>query len=141
MRKLTFIFIGIIIFSGATFSVANGDQEMKLISGAASFYLSDSDLELAKKNALEGDAKSSYQIYQHYYIGKGDIVSAFPWLHIAANNGYVDAQYSIGYVYTNVDLLKNIQLGKYWLEEAERNGSARAKELLEEIKESETSHN
>ena len=134
MKNISCIVLWIFLTLGATVCFSSGEVEMTPISGASNFYLNDVDLNSLKEKALSGNAKAALQVYQHYAMGKGDIISSFPWLQIAANRNDVDAQYIMGYTCVHVDLFKNIPLAKFWLNEASRNGSIRAKELLKEEK-------
>lgn len=133
MKNIYFTILVILLTVNATACFAGGDNEMKPITGASSFFLNKSDLKMLKEKALKGDAKAAYRVYQHYALGKGDIISSFPWLQIAANGKDVSAQYVMGYTFIYVDVFKNIPLARYWLNEASRNGSIEAKKLLKEI--------
>jgi TPR repeat protein len=59
-------------------------------------------------------------------------------LEIAANHGHAAAQYNLGYLYTKVSFLKNLRLARFWLKEAEKNGSTSATRLLKKLEESES---
>jgi len=133
MKNILYNILGVFLVLSITACYMVGDNKMKPISGASSFYLSDADFNSTKEKALSGNAKAAFQIYKHYAMGKGDIISSFPWLQIAANGKDVDAQYTLGYTYAYVNLFKNIPLARFWLNEALKNGSIRAKELLRDI--------
>ncbi len=132
MKNIIFIF-GVFLVLSVTACGLIVENERKPITGASSFYLSYADLNAMKEKALSGDAKAAFRLYQHYALGKDDIIAAFPWLQIAANGNDPKAQYSLGYTYFFVNLFKNIELAKFWLNAASINGSIKAKELLKEI--------
>ena len=138
MKLLVYIIIGVALLSGATSCSTQNERKVKYAMPWMSFILSDSDLKVAKEKALKGDAESAFQVYQHYSGGKFDTISAFSWLNIAANEGNVIAQYNLGFIYMHSDIFKNIQLARFWLKEAEKNGEKEATGLLEELEESES---
>lgn len=133
MKKIAPVFVGALLVLSAVSCFSDGETEMKPIAGASSFYLSGADLDSTIEKAMAGDAEAALRIYRHYELGKADPVSAFPWLHIAANRGNVDAQYVMGYTYAYTGLFKNLALARFWLNEAARNGSPKAKALLGEL--------
>jgi TPR repeat protein len=115
--------------------LAAEDDEASPVSGASYFNLSDAELSSLKEKALAGDVKAAYRIYQYYEIGMGgDTVSAFSWLHIAANGNDAIAQYTMGYICIYSNVFKNISLARFWLKEASNNGDVKARRLLEDIK-------
>lgn len=134
MKKIIYFIVGVLLASIITSCFSAGGIAMKPISGASSFYLDNADLDSLKEEALNGNARAAFRVYQHYAMGKGDIISSFPWLQIAATGNDVEAQYIMGYTYLHVDLFKNIPLARFWLNEALKNGSINAKELLEKEK-------
>ncbi len=138
MKRLIYIITGIVVLSVAASSIKAEEQQVKSIMGNDSFLLSDSDLETAKKKALEGDAESAFQIYLHYALGKFDEVSSFVWLQIAANKGLARAQNNLGCIYMDEGIFKNLRLAKFWLKEAEKNGSPMATRWLKKLEESES---
>jgi TPR repeat protein len=138
MKRLIYTITGIIVLLVAASCTQAEDQQVKKVGLNDSLRLSDSDLEAAKKKALEGDAESAFQIYSHYALGKFDTVSSFVWLEIAANHGKANAQFNLGYLYTKVSFLKNLRLARFWLKEAEKNGSTSAPRLLKMLEESES---
>lgn len=133
MRQLSFLGIVsvLLVFTIVSCSTMGGDMEP--VTGASAFYLNDYDLEILKEKALDGDAQASFQVYQHYELGKRDSMSSLAWLQIAANKDYAKAQYALGYTYAYNNLLKNIDLAKYWLHLASKNGLKKADELIEEL--------
>ncbi len=135
MKRLAYIIIGIVILLVAASFAATVGQETDSISFNANYIISDSDLPLMKKKALDGDAESAFQIYLHYSLGKFDSICAFGWLQIAANQGHAKAQYNLGSTYMEVALFKNMELAKFWLKKAEKNGEKWATERLVELEE------
>ncbi len=135
MKRLICTIIGIFLFLVAPPCFTARGQDAEWISPSATFYLSDSELELAKTRALEGDAESALRISEYYGMVKGDYISELPWLEIAAINGNVLAQYNLGQTYLHSHLFKNVRLARFWFKEAEKNGSTEAKMRLEEMKE------
>ncbi len=138
MKRLVYIIIGAIILSVPTSSISDEEQQVKSIIGNESLLLSDSDLESAKKKALEGDAESAFRVYVHYALGKFDKVSSFVWLQIAANKGHNRAQNNLGCIYMEEGIFKNLRLSRFWLKEAEKNGSKYATGWLKKLEELES---
>lgn len=103
------------------------------LNGTSSFLLSNKNLAAEKDRVMKGSAAAAFRVYQHYEIGEGDIILAFPWLHIAALRGNVDAQYNAGYIYYSHKLFRSNSLAKYWLNRASTHGSSEAKLLLNEV--------
>lgn len=125
-------FIGFLVLNlGACLSTRADDP--KPIAGASTFYLDSAELNSLRDKALNGDAGAALSIYQHYDFAKGDSISAFPWLQIAANRDNADAQYAMDYTCLYVSIVKNIQLARYWLRRASENGSVEATALLREL--------
>ena len=138
MKRFIYIITGVVVLSVASYCIKAEEQKVEKFQLNESYRLSDSDLETAKKKALEGDAEAAYRVHLHYKLGKYDTVSSFVWLEIAANHGHASAQYSLGYIYMKVSIFKNLRLARFWLKEAEKNGRTTATRLLKMLEESES---
>ncbi len=129
-------------FSINSVKVEHQDKEFIFDPAATwSFYLSDSDLEAAENKAIYGDAQAALKVALYYDTVKMDSMSSIQWMNIAANQGNVTAQLNMAKWYLYDPRYKNEKLAIFWLKEAENNGSAEAKELLEKKVVSETSSN
>ena len=138
MKRFPYIIIVVVIFSVAASCIKAEEQKVGKIIGNESSRLSDSDLEAAKNKALEGDAESAFRVYVHYALGKFDKVSSFVWLQIAANKGHNRAQNNLGCIYMEEGIFKNLRLSRFWLKEAEKNGSKYATGWLKKLEELES---
>jgi TPR repeat protein len=108
-------------------------QNSHPLNGTSSFLLSENDLEKEKDRVMRGSGIAAFRVYQHYEMGEGDIILAFPWLHISALRGNVDAQYNVGYFYYSHSLFRSAFLARYWLNKASTQGSSEARLLLNEM--------
>ncbi|VAX07288.1 hypothetical protein MNBD_GAMMA26-1118 [hydrothermal vent metagenome] len=90
------------------------------------------------KVAAEGEmAEAQYQFYQELLRSSPGIKSsesAYDWLNKAAKNRFPDAQYELGYHYVTgnagLEIKKNANKARQWLELAADNGQAKAMERL-----------
>ncbi len=135
MKRFAYIIIGIVLILVEASCIQAEEQQVKTVGLNDSLRLSDPDLETAKKKALEGDAESAFQVYLHYALGKFDEVSSFVWLQIAANRGLARAQNNLGCIYMDEGIFKNLRLARFWLKEAEKNGSTMATRWLKKLEE------
>ncbi len=83
-------------------------------------------------------APAQYEVGEAYYYAKGvgkNFEEAFSWYKRAASQNYAKAQYSVGYMYYyGLGVEKDRNNAVNCLEEAAKNGSKPAKELLEAIR-------
>ena len=72
--------------------------------------------------AIKGNAKAQYEIGMAYANGNGvtkDFNTGLKWIEKSANQGYLDAQYTIGEIYCNS---QNYVKGAQWWQRASDNG-------------------
>jgi len=96
--------------------------------------------ELIKK-ATAGDKKAQYKLAKHYEIGYRlgfdfpDIDGINPdvhWYLKSAEQGYDEAQYTLGWYYTRgIGVDQNIMQSRYWFRQAAEQGHKRAKSRVE----------
>ena len=144
IKKIDPRIFGIVLFVIACSCIATEPQKKKFKfdpEASFAFYLSDSDLDAAKNNAIYGDAEAALKVALYYETVKFDTMSGLSWMNIAANHGNVTAQLNMANLYLYDGRLKNLKLAVFWLKEAEKNGSTEAIKLLKEIEKSETNPN
>jgi TPR repeat protein len=140
MQRFNFLIFGIILIASTNSCKATEPQNKKFVydpESSFSFYLSDSDLDSAKKKAIQGDAEAAIKVAVYYETVKLDTMSGLAWMNISANHGNVIAQLNMAKLYLYDGRLKNVKLAIFWLKEAKQNGSTEAKKILEEIEKTE----
>jgi len=87
--------------------------------------------------ATKGDVNAQYQIGMRWVTSNdcSDVVKGVKYLESAARNGYAQAQYALGVIYhkgsPTCGIYRNIDLSRQYMQQASRNGNAKAKKFLE----------
>jgi len=97
-------------------------------------------LETLRVRAEQGDAKAQsdlgaiyYEVGQMYYVGQDvtrDVGQAMEWFQKAANQGYADAQYSLGLMYASRGVAQDDRQAVAWFQKAADQGHAKAQYCL-----------
>ena len=140
MQKIIFYFAGAVVIFSVSSCMTKKPQRQKevlhVVGIGEEYILSDSELARTKIMAIKGDNEAAWKVAHYYGDIKKDTFSAVGWLLLAANNGYVDAQTLLGSMHQKDDILENLELQKYWLKRAAKNGSKGAKMDLERLEKS-----
>ena len=79
----------------------------------------------------KNDLKAQYELYK-YYSEQGNQSGAMSWLQKSAEQGFAEAQYSLGVCYKNGDgVTKNIAEAVKWYRKSAEQGHSEAKQQLE----------
>lgn len=99
--------------------------------------LSASDDFTLEMRASKGDVKAQYQIGMRWVTSNdcSDVVKGVRYLEAAARHGYAQAQYALGVIYhkgsPSCGIYRNTDLSRQYMQQASRNGNAKAKRFLE----------
>ncbi len=94
-------------------------------------------LENLKKSARDGNTEDMYMLGKHYYFAEYipyDPRETRYWWTKAAEGGHVEAQYSLGLLYSGdlTKMYRNSNLAGYWFDKAADNGHKEADRILRE---------
>ncbi len=134
-KKILLIIGSVLLAAALCTATENQDKEFKFDPEASfAFYLSDKDLAEAKIKAVTGDAGAALKVALYYETVKRESASSYGWMYISADHGNVTAQLNMAHWHLYDKRFKNVKFAVYWLEKAKNNGSEKAKELLDKIK-------
>ncbi len=106
---------------------ASGEPE----SSASIYHIDEDRLPIFIKNAIAGDVKASFKLYQYYMFSNHDIKETRKWLLKSAELGDAVSQYNIAVQYFDENDYKN---AFFWGGKAKENGVEEAARLLSDIK-------
>lgn len=95
------------------------------------FSLDEAEVDSLSKSAMLGSPSSAFRLFEYYDLVESDSIKARDWLHIAAENGHVTAQYNYAMLLSleEGELYQNRSL--YWIKLAASKGHERALRKLE----------
>ena len=126
--RIIFIFL-IALVSGCVES----HPKSEVISLNQPMLLLETDRVRLEKAANGGDRSAAFRLFMYYDFGSFNHTVALKWLRKSAEQGYVMAQFDLGYLLVQEDDPDKKREGKEWLRKAARGGCARATDVLREI--------
>jgi TPR repeat protein len=99
-------------------------------SSGSIYFLSAKAIHELSARASTGDGDAAFRLYQYYALSTADRSQQRRWLEAAANAGNATAQHNLA---SELLEAKNFSEAKKWALEAQKNGDAKAKNLLIEI--------
>lgn len=125
------IFFSVLLLFFISLSRAHDPSGAISVTGAASFYLGESELRGCIEKAEQGDGEASMKVYRHFSLGLYDEKKSKYWLKYSANLNIPETQYELAYHYL---MDGKIMEAEEWAETARSNGSAEAVRITDEIK-------
>jgi TPR repeat protein len=90
-------------------------------------------LEKLKTEAIDGSPDAAIQVERHVAMIQGPSKEALKWALIAAENGSVDGEYTVGFILRYDPDADSRRRALFWLRRASTHGLQAAKNLLLEI--------